>query len=167
MSSNVLTLTGLAASQSLATNSPLEPRGRSEELFRERSARGFSLVEVIVATIIATLVITGLAYTFGLGRGFIDRYEIARAALAEAQGRMEQLAVKSFSDSDLGVGSHTASPFTYQGQTVGTTIWTVASVSDPGTPAIKNGLKEVTVEVVWTTGSLADTVRLNRLFPAN
>ena len=56
-----------------------------------RSGVGFSLMEVIVATLIATIAITGLAYTFGLGRSFIDRYELSRAALAAAQGKVEAL----------------------------------------------------------------------------
>ena len=126
-------------------------------------SRGFSLIEVIVATVIATLVITGLAYTFGLGRGFIDRYEVARAALAEAQGRMEQLAVKPVSDPDLTFAPHAPLPFVYQGQSVGSTTWTVGHLVESGTPA---GLRNVTVEVTWLTGTFADTVRLNRIFPA-
>lgn len=133
---------------------------------RDGQSRGFSLIEVIVATLIATLVITGLAYTFGLGRGFIDRYEIARAALAEAQGRMEQLAVKPVADADFSVGLHTASPFNYQGRDIGTTIWTVALVGDPAPHPTVNSLKDVTVQVTWLNGTLADTVRVNRLFPA-
>ena len=133
---------------------------------RDGQSRGFSLIEVIVATLIATMVISGLAYTFGLGRGFIDRYEIARAALAAAQGRMEQLAVKPVADADLILGPHPESPFTYQGHTVGTVRWTVVTVTDPGPPAAQKGLKNVTVEVSWGDGSLGDAVRVNRLFPA-
>ena len=130
---------------------------------RDEQSRGFSLIEVIVATVIVTLVITGLAYTFGLGRGFIDRYEVARAALAEAQGRMEQLAVKPAADSSLTRETHPGPRFSYQGVEIGDTRWVVAPFNEVGTPP---GLKDVTVEVTWPSGSLIDTVRLNRIFPA-
>lgn len=122
--------------------------------------QGFSLIEVIVATLIATLVITGLAYTFGLGRGFIDRYEIARAALAEAQGRMDELAVRASFDDDSTVD------FFYQGRKVGSTVRFVNLFNDDGPPATVRSLKRVVIQVTWATGSLTDTVRVDRLFPA-
>ena len=44
--------------------------------------RGFSLIEVLVALVIAVIAILGLAHTFGAGRGLINRYDTAREALA-------------------------------------------------------------------------------------
>ena len=37
--------------------------------------RGVGLMEVIVATIIAVIAIVALAYTFGMGRGLVNRYD--------------------------------------------------------------------------------------------
>src|SRR2546426_12733052 len=37
--------------------------------------QGFSLIEAVVATVIAALAVVGLAHTFGLGRAFINRFE--------------------------------------------------------------------------------------------
>ena len=42
--------------------------------------RGFSLVEVMVAGIVAIVAVMGLAFTFSTGRGMIDRYAAARDA---------------------------------------------------------------------------------------
>ena len=39
--------------------------------------------------LIASIAVLGLAYTFGVGRGMVNRYEIARAALGGAQDPLE------------------------------------------------------------------------------
>jgi len=53
--------------------------------------RGFSLVELLAALLLTVITIMGLAHTLGLGNGFIDRYATARAALARANGQLEQV----------------------------------------------------------------------------
>jgi len=53
--------------------------------------RGIGLFEVIAATLVATVAVLGLAYTFGMGRGLIDRYQVARCALGEGQLMMDSL----------------------------------------------------------------------------
>jgi len=119
-------------------------------------------MEVIVATLIATLTITALAYTFGTGRGLIDRYEIARVALGRAQGRIERLSVLPTSNADLSPGMHGPQPFVVNGTTLGNEAWRVDPMDDPVTPIV-GGLRRVTVIVAWTSGGLRDTVRLDRV----
>jgi len=128
---------------------------------------GFSLIEAIVATVIATIAVVGLAHTFGLGRSFINRFEVARAALGVAQQRLEILHTEprtsdSFSMDSLGLHIR---PFNHGGREIGTEEWIVSWYNDPDpTTAPANDLKQVTVRVCWSHGTIADTVALTRLF---
>lgn len=131
-----------------------------------RDQRGFSLTETVVAVSIAVIAILGLAYTFGLGRGFIARYEVARTALGEAQQRMESLA--ALPPALLVLGTADSVAFVVRGSALGHTSWRVEPVDEPadglggadadGNP---NDLKRVTVVVRWTH----DRIELRRLFP--
>ena len=134
------------------------------------SERGFSLMEAIVATVIAVIAVLGLAYSFGQGRAMISRYEIARAALAATQDEMETLSATLSSDPALALGSHNR-PFVLGGQTLGTVRWTVTAFDDPADgidPADANpfDLKQVAVSVSWTVGFNPDSTSLSRFFPA-
>ncbi len=136
---------------------------RRERAGTDPGERGFSLMEVIVATVIATLAVTGLAYTFGMGRGFIDRFEVVRAALGVAQGRMDRLATLSTHAPEFTLGSH-AEPFVYQGVAVGNETWVVEAIDDPATPALHGTLRQVTVDVALNAEGIVNSVRLVRLF---
>lgn len=147
-------------------STPSEPRTRLDQ-------RGVGLMEIIVATVIATVAVLGLAYTIGTGRGLINRYEVGRAGLAEAQRRMESLvALKSTAPELLipaGSSVTYADPFVMGVTTVGTSAYTVAWVHDPSsTVANSNDLRRVTVRVSWTLGGPdSDAVTLQRYFPAH
>ncbi len=127
------------------------------DLAKPAPERGFSLVEAIVATVIATIAVMGLAYSFGNARGLVNRYETARVALAAAQRRMESLAVLRAGDPLL-TGTHTEDVTT--GAVVVHVSWTATPYPDPLGP----GLKQVAVAVTWD-GAAADSIRLTRLFP--
>ena len=134
---------------------------------RAPGSAGFSLVEAMVATIIATIAVVGLAYSFGLGRSFINRFEVARAAMAVAQDRLDILHVTRRSADDFSPDSVHIRPFNHAGRETGVEQWTVAWYDDPATPT-SDDLKKVTVTVRWTQGSLTDSISLSRLFlPTN
>jgi AICAR transformylase/IMP cyclohydrolase PurH len=126
-------------------------------------------MEVIVATIVAVVAILALAYTFGTGRGLVNRYEAARIALAAAQRRMETLAVAPLGDVSLQLGSHPASG-TYavplDGVNVAAESWTVEPYDDPadGLASGDVDLKRVTVTVAWGSQGPNERVTLTRLF---
>ena len=122
------------------------------------SERGFSLIEAIVATVIATIAVMGLAYSFGNARGLVNRYEVARVALAAAQRRMEMLSVLRASDPLLN-GTHQED--VAAGTNVVHVSWTATPYPDPVGP----GLKRVAVAVTWDGATVADSIRLARLFP--
>jgi hypothetical protein len=129
-------------------------------------------MEIIVATVVATVAVIGLAYTIGTGRGLINRYEVGRAGLAEAQRKMERLAVLKSTAPEIAIplGSSVtyAEPFLMNGAPVGTSSYTVAWVHDPSsTVPNSNDLRRVTVRVSWTTGADSDAVSLQRYFPAH
>lgn len=134
---------------------------------RAESEGGFSLMEALVAATISVIAVIGLAHSFGMGRAFINRYEVARAALGAVGARMEELSVLPAAAPELTVGAHPATPepFTYQGVEVGTIGWRVEWFDDPLTPSITADLKRVTVVVRWGGGADRDSVRLIRLFP--
>lgn len=130
-----------------------------------RHEQGFSLVEAVVATVIAVLAVLGLAYTFSLGRGMVDRFEVGRAALGEAENRMERLLL--LNDRNPGVDSLRAgyrSPLlTFQvgGTALGTTWWHVEAFDDPNVAGAEN-LRRLTVAVRWNTSG-PDSVQLSQL----
>ena len=133
--------------------------------------RGFSLVEVLVAGVVAVVAVMGLAYSFSTGRGLIDRYAAARDALAAAEQRMDRLSVlglKSPGDPDLMPGLHGPFPRPLDGNSTGTEEWTVTWVDDPadgtgGADSNPNDYKQVTVDVRWMSGHLQDHVELSRI----
>jgi len=118
-------------------------------------------MEVIVATVIATIAVLGFAHSFGLGRALIERFTFARTALATAEERMEALSVLPSSHPALEYGQHD-STFVINGETIGTLRWDV-SVSQVAWSTKLDTLKQVVVEVEWNRG-FPDTVRLSRMF---
>jgi type II secretory pathway pseudopilin PulG len=137
--------------------------------------RGFSLVEVMVAGIVAIVAVMGLAFTFSTGRGMIDRYAAARDALAAAEQRMDRLSILGLKDpgnAELAAlpppgKLHGPFPRPLDGNTTGTEEWTVTWVDDPadnaGGDPNPNDYKQVTVDVRWTSGHLQDHVELSRI----
>ena len=129
--------------------------------------RGFSLMEALVATLIAVIAVSGLAYTFGVGRGQVDRYAVARAALGAAKSQMEALVLldptRLDSDSlDIGYVSP-ATPFVADGAAAGTCSWRVDPYDSPVLPGSVD-MRRLTVTVSWTWGAMRDSVQLDRLF---
>lgn len=123
--------------------------------------RGFSVMEAIIGAVIAILAVVGLAYTFSVGRGSIDRFAIARAADAKAVARMEWLT--SLPPDTSAFNMVTPLPFVFEGRTIGTERWDVAAPPG-GTPGGAT-LRQVSVTVAWNWSSIRDSVRYVRLFP--
>ncbi len=129
-------------------------------------ARGFSLMEVLVSTVIAVIAVMGLAHSFGIGRAMINRFEVSRAALSAVKARLEVLSATNPMAGDLALGDHPVTPlaFHHLGRDLGFESWTVENWNDPGTPGSAD-LKRVTARVVVNAQGVNDTVRLTRLFP--
>jgi hypothetical protein len=134
--------------------------------------RGVGLMEIIVATVIATISVLGLAYTIGTGRTLLNRSELARAGLAGAQRRMEILSAARGTDPQLTIpdGRPSASysePFVVGGAPVGIVRWTVTWVTDPADTVLNgHSLRLVSVRTSWSTGTDSDAVTLQRRLPA-
>jgi Tfp pilus assembly protein PilV len=129
---------------------------------------GFSIMEAVVATLIATIAVLGLASSFGSARGLVDRYAEARVALAAAQRRMEILSVLDANAPELQIGTAHQADVVVDNAIVARESWTIAAFDDPanGTGAGQTDLKQVTVTVSWGAGAPAEQVQLVRLFPA-
>src|SRR5262245_38913128 len=149
---------------------------RSIRLHTVNDEGGFSLVEVLVAAVVAVVAVLGLAYSFSTGRGMIDRYAAARDALAAAEQRMDRLSVlglKEPSNMELDAlpspgKRHGPFPRPLDGNTTGTEEWTVTWKDDDadglgGADPNPNDYKEVTVVVRWMSGHLQDHVELSRI----
>jgi len=127
--------------------------------------RGFSLMEAITGATISVIAVLGLAYSFGVGRSLVNRYELARAALGEAQSQIEALTLLPPSDPTLALGYvEPRTPFRYKGVTLGTEGWRVVAYDEPHIPG-PTDLKRVVVTVQWQQGSRPDSLTLERLWP--
>lgn len=120
-------------------------------------------MEAIVATAISVVAILGLAHTFGIGRGFIDRFTVARAALGAVRGRMEALSVLDRDSDSLAAYSFFTEPFNSGGRETGIVEWRVAPQPD-SLPPTGAELRVVTVVAKWGSGVERDSIRLTRLF---
>ena len=126
--------------------------------------RGFSLMEALTAATISVIAVLGLAYSFGVGRGLVNRYELARAALAEAQNQLEALTQVAPGDPVLAVGYVAPlTPFIYEGVQRGSHNWSVVSYDEPNLPGVVN-LKRVRMTVRWQQDSRLDSLTLERLW---
>ncbi len=123
------------------------------------------MIEALTATVIAVIAVLGLAYTFSVGRGQVNRYEVARAALGAAEDRMERLlllADTTPATDSLVVGYRSAtSPFLYRGAALGTTWWHVDGYDDPDLPDSPD-LRRLIVCVRWNS-SVPDSVQFSQL----
>lgn len=128
--------------------------------------RGIGMFEVMAGTLIATLAVLGLAYSFGVGRGLIDRYEVARRALARSELLVDSLSTRN--PTVLQDGTQT---FWVDGVPVGTEQWAITPVDDPidgtagGSPPDPTpaDLKRIRVTVSWNIGSSGDSLGLTRM----
>ena len=126
--------------------------------------RGISLIEALTAATVSVIAVIGLAYSFGVGRSLVDRYEIARAAMGEAQAQLEAMTLWTRTDAQLVFEYRSpATPFVYQGLTRGSSSWSVTPWDDPTLPGTAN-LKRVVVTVRWTQSARPDSVSLERLW---
>ena len=117
-----------------------------------------------MAATISVIAVLGLAYSFGVGRGLVNRYEVARAALGEAQSQLEAMQLVAREDPTMAIGYVSPpTPFRYQGATLGTSSWQVLAYDDPTLPGPVN-LKRVVMTVRWTQSAQPDSVSLERLW---
>lgn len=129
---------------------------------RRRSAEaGFSIIEAIVATIIATVAGIGIAYSFSTGRALVDRYDTARVALGAAQARMESIRSAAPGSSLRAPGEHGPVPVVLDGDARASERWSITLFDDvrPG----YGDVYQLTVTVSWGDGLEAETVTLRSL----
>ena len=131
--------------------------------------RGFSLIEVIVATVISVIAILGLAHSFGIGRALINRFAEERNALGVVQARVEQLSTLPPDAPELTIGSHTGAEVELFPGVLVTETWTVVAVDDPGdgvAPADTDpdDYRRATVSLSWEQGDFPDNIQLSRQF---
>lgn len=103
-----------------------------------------TMVELMIALIVLSIGLLGIAAIFPSGRRFSNRDRMITTATDLAEQKMEQLRMKSYSDADLTIGTHP----TAQGEQVGsnnsyTRWWTVTQIA--------SDLKCADVRVTWTT----------------
>ena len=126
--------------------------------------RGFSLMEALTSATISVIAVLGLAHTFAMGRSLVDRYEVARVALSEAESQLEALTLRPASDPTLALNyTSPATPFIYQGATLGSQYWRVVAYDEPHLPGYAN-LKRVVMTVRWQQGGRPDSLSLDRLW---
>lgn len=126
--------------------------------------RGISLMEAMAAATISVIAVLGLAYSFGVGKGQVDRYEIARAALGEAQSQLEALTVLPAADATMALGYVAPlTPFRYEGAALGTLNWRVLPYDEPHLPGTVD-LKRVVLTVRWRQNAGMDSLSLERLW---
>ena len=120
---------------------------------------------MIASTLIAALAVIGLAYSFGIGRGLIDRYQYARNALGQVSGVLDSLTTLNI---PLTTPSSVTRPFLVNGNPVGTLTYTTDWIDDPAdgmypTDPDKNDLRHVVVRAEWDRNGVHDEVEIERM----
>lgn len=122
---------------------------------------GFSIIELMVALVLLGLGILTVANMFPLGSSSQLKSRLRTSAADLAQQKMEQLRMKSWSDTDLDVGTHPdADGDTLVLQDEGTFVRSWIVEGQAGSFA---DMKKVTTRVVWTY-QRPDTVDLVTYF---
>ena len=124
-------------------------------------------MEAIIATVITVIAVLAMAYSFSLGRSFINAFEVRRVADARAQGCMEWLSSLHSNDPNLSAGTHPGvpQPFVVNRVTIGGVRWRVGPTTDVP-PTVAGVLRNVTVSVTWSLGGFQDSVVYSRLVAA-
>ena len=131
--------------------------------------RGFSLIEVIVASVIAVIAVLGLAHSFGIGRALVDQHECGRDALGLAQERLEYLLNLPATHADLTLGAHDGGTIAINDRVNGTEVWVVGWVDDPadgtggGDLSGPNDYERITETIGWNQFGSADQIQLSRI----
>jgi hypothetical protein len=128
---------------------------------RRGAEAGFSIVEAVVATAIATIAGIGIAYSLSTARALIDRYETARTALGAAQGRLERVVAAPNGSPWRASGDHGPLDVVIDGRTVARERWSILPFEDP-LPG-SSGVRRLTVVVEWAQGGAAESVTLTTL----
>jgi type IV pilus assembly protein PilV len=121
-----------------------------------RGERGMTMVELMIALVVLSIGLLGIAAIFPAGRRFSTRDRMITTATDLAEQKMEQLRAKPYSDLDLTVGVHP----TAFGEAVGnsnryTRWWTVTQVA--------TDLRCADVRVTWTA-TRPETARVATYF---
>jgi prepilin-type N-terminal cleavage/methylation domain-containing protein len=125
------------------------------------SAAGFSLVEMMAAMVISVIAIMGIAHTFSLGTGFIDRYATARAALARANGHLEHVRAQVKGGVQLANAVSSTPILLAPGlpASLNTRIEGVGDDADGSDGS--SDYYRVTTSVIWTQAGMRDSIQLN------
>ena len=107
------------------------------------SERGMTMVEMMIALIVLSIGLLGIAAIFPAGRRFSNRDRLLTMASDLALQKMEQIRTYSYSDANMTVGTHP----TVSGETVGPNNrfvrwWTVSQIA--------TDLRMADVRVTWT-----------------
>jgi Tfp pilus assembly protein PilV len=130
--------------------------------------RAFTLVEVLVAALITTVMMTGLFA--GISYGFTE-IQLSRENLRATQimlEKMEGIRLYTFdqlTSSNMFSSSFTAAyyPLATTNESAGLTYYGNFAISDPGTGTVYNdNFRQVTVSVSWTNSYGASKIARNR-----
>ena len=111
----------------------------------DRSQRGATLIEVVVALVILSLGILAVGQLFPVGSRTQLQDRLMTSASYLAQEKLEQLGRLQWNDPELTLGTHPATPEPVGDSGAWRRTWTVEAM----TGALSN-LKKVTVTVSWT-----------------
>lgn len=120
-------------------------------------------MEALAGAAISVIAVMGLAYSFGVGRGMVEGYEVARAALATGESQMEALKLYPDGDPALAMGYVSpATPFLYEGTQRGDLYWRVVpfSIGVPGALPMRN----VMLAIRWKRDARMDSLVIQRLW---
>ncbi len=113
---------------------------------RENSLRGFSLLEVIVAMLVLSLIAAGMFGMFVGGRGFVIRAGHKTEAINLAQDKIEEF--KSMIFGDINPTGSPDAETEFSGGISAERSWTVGNIAEG---------KKVTVTVGWTEAGSSKT----------
>jgi hypothetical protein len=120
-----------------------------------------------VAAAVFAIIVVALVEFYYWGRARIMEVGLRRSALAQAQGKMEELRVLYFVDADLADGAHGPETVQIAENLTGTQTWNVTTMDDPanGYTGTEEDYKTVVITVTWSWEHIdSDEVTLTGLF---
>lgn len=122
--------------------------------------RGFTLLEVLAASVLFFVAVAGVFSAFNVAAQMTRHFELETIALHVADGFTEELVLRPRDSADLSDGPHPATPlrFGFDGEPATSGPFRLTWTVDQDAPVV--GLRSIAVVVDWKEGTVTRKVQM-------